>query len=401
MKILLVADGRSVITRGWLECIAAGADVHIDLVSTFPCEKPAQVDRMLILPVAFSSLAGGQVKLEDKEPPAFSWKKRLSGLRAVLLKLRYHWGPYTLFFFRKRYVDFVNRCQPDVVHALRIPYEGMLASCTPASIPVILSTWGNDLTLHAHGSHRMTCEIQKALRRANGLMADADRDLKLAHDFGFRAALPCLMVPGNGGLDLAVFSKLRDELIQREQRAAFQIINPRGFRPGSVHQDVFFHAIPLVLKAFPDVQFVCTAMQGQPIAERFVQELGIADHVTLLPYLPQQELWSLYLRSDVYVSLSSHDGTPNTFLEAIACGCFPVVGDIASLRQWVSNRDNGLLVDPLDAEQAAQAIVAALEDGAMRRAAQTRNWKMVQKKADRNEICTRVMDFYSRLMIDL
>jgi hypothetical protein len=37
----------------------------------------------------------------------------------------------------------------------------------------------------------------------------------------------------------------------------------------------------------------------------------------------------------------------------------------------------------------------------MRQAAQTRNWMMVQKKADRNEICTRVMDFYSRLMIDL
>lgn len=398
MKILLVADGRSAITRGWLECIAAGDDVRIDLVSTFPCEKPEQVERMLILPVAFSSLAGGQVKLAEKEQPAHSWKKKLAGLRTMLLKLRYHWGPYTLPFHRRRYLDFVRECQPDIVHALRIPYEGMLASCTPSSIPVILSTWGNDLTLHARGSRRMTHETQKVLQRANGLMADADRDLELAQVFGFRASLPCLMAPGNGGLDLKVFEKLKAGRVPNSQRTALQIVNPRGFRPGSVHQDVFFHAIPLVLKAFPDVQFVCTAMQGQPQAERFVHELGIADHVTLLPYLPQQDLWSLYLQSQIYVSLSSHDGTPNTFLEAIACGCFPIVGDIASLRHWIRNGKNGLLVDPQDAEQAAQAIITALKDDPMRRAAQGTNWELVQKEADREKICARVMDFYRQLM---
>ena len=398
MKILLVADGRSAITRGWLECIAAGDDVHIDLVSTFPCEKPQQVERMLILPVAFSSLAGGQVKLADKEQTAHSWKKKLSGLRTMLLKLRYHWGPYTLPFYRRRFLDFVSKCQPDIVHALRIPYEGMLASCTPSSIPVILSTWGNDLTLHARGSRRMKHETQKALQRANGLMADADRDLELAQVFGFRAALPCLMVPGNGGLDLNVFKRLNAEGAPDTQHTALQIVNPRGFRPGSVHQDVFFHAIPLVLKAFPDVQFVCTAMQGQPQAERFVHELGIADHVTLLPYLPQQDLWSLYLKSQIYVSLSSHDGTPNTFLEAIACGCFPVVGDIASLRHWIRNGKNGLLVDPQDVEQAAQAIITALKDNSLRRAAQSTNWEMIQTEADRDKVCMRVMGFYSQLL---
>ena len=37
----------------------------------------------------------------------------------------------------------------------------------------------------------------------------------------------------------------------------------------------------------------------------------------------------------VAVSPSTHDGTPNTLLEAMSCGSFPVAGDIESLREWI------------------------------------------------------------------
>ncbi|HAF60960.1 MAG TPA: hypothetical protein DCK95_01380 [Anaerolineaceae bacterium] len=397
MNILLVADGRSTITHSWLECIAA-ADEHIDLISTFPCEKPAQVERMLILPVAFSALAGGQVTLGDQKKQSKRFKKKLSGLRSLLLNLRYRWGPGTLPFFRQRYVDFVEQCQPDVVHALRIPFEGMLASYTPAQFPLVVSTWGNDLTLHACGSRRMARWTTKALQRADGLMADATRDLELARDFGYRDGLPRLMVPGNGGVNLDVFRAMSDPKDRSSKPTTYQVINPRGFRPGSVHQDVFFQSIPLIRKEIPDIRFICTAMQGQPQAERFVRDLGIADNVLLLPYLSQSELWSLYKDCDIYISLSSHDGTPNTFLEAIACGCFPVVGDIASLRQWIRDEHNGLLVNPLDVEQVASAIVRALRDAPMRQTAKITNWNILLEKADRNKVHTSVMVFYRQLI---
>ena len=77
-----------------------------------------------------------------------------------------------------------------------------------------------------------------------------------------------------------------------------------------------------------------------------MQQYQLEEHVLLLPYLDQQQLWQLFSRAQVYVSLSSHDGTPNTFLEALACGCFPVVGDIESLREWLEPERTGLLVDP-------------------------------------------------------
>ena len=30
-----------------------------------------------------------------------------------------------------------------------------------------------------------------------------------------------------------------------------------------------------------------------------------------------------------------HDGTPNTLLEGMACGCLPVAGDLDSIREWL------------------------------------------------------------------
>jgi glycosyltransferase involved in cell wall biosynthesis len=110
--------------------------------------------------------------------------------------------------------------------------------------------------------------------------------------------------------------------------------------------------------------------------------LKLGEHVLLLPYLPQDQLWRLYSRAQIYVSLSSHDGTPNTFLEALACGCFPVVGDIASLREWLKNGVNGLLVDPRDPQQAADAMIRAVADEGLRKGALKMNYEMIRSRAE-------------------
>jgi len=76
--------------------------------------------------------------------------------------------------------------------------------------------------------------------------------------------------------------------------------------------------------------------------------LHIFDNVTLMPMLSQSELWREFARSMVSVSVSVHDGTPNSLLEAMAVGCLPVCGDIESIREWITDGENGLLVDPAD-----------------------------------------------------
>jgi glycosyltransferase involved in cell wall biosynthesis len=103
---------------------------------------------------------------------------------------------------------------------------------------------------------------------------------------------------------------------------------------------------------------------------------------------------TVYRMSKVMVSPSEHDGTPNTFLEAIACGCFPVVGDLESLREWIADGENGLLIDPDDAEGLAQATSRALTSADLREKANKVNQGLVDERADRELVAISAERFY-------
>ena len=399
MRILLIADGRSPITKNWVRMLSDKQN-QLFLISTYPAEPVPGVEHQFTLPVGFSSFAGSQVKRAGQTHP--SLKNRIVALlRPILMRVRALLTPLFLAANQKRLLKIVDQIDPDLVHALRIPFEGMLAAALPKKTPLIVSIWGNDLSLHAQTSFLMAARTRETLQRADGLMADAASDIQLASQWGLRAKTPSIVVPGSGGLDLNALRFGPDQSIIKKYKLPTNcplVINPRGFRPGSLHQDVFFKSIPLVLEAVPNAHFICTGMYGQPKAEKWVRDYRIKENVSLLPFLPQEELWALYALADVYVSLSSHDGTPNSFLEAIASGCFPVVGNIPSLQEWVDQGKNGCLVDPCNAHAAATALVSALQDQDLRDRAEKINQGIVSDRADVRQVKNIVQDFYQQFI---
>ena len=398
MKILLVADGRSPITRRWVQTLHA-LDMDVALVSTFPCPPVSDVDDLTVLPVAFGALSGSQAG--GAKTSGRRVRRLVGGLRNVLLGGRYLLGPFSVGLYARRYQSVLKRVKPDLVHALRIPYEGMLARHTLSGIPLIVSIWGNDLTLHARGSNAMAGATRQVLQRADGLMADTCRDLRLAFMWGFDPDKPTLNVPGAGGVDLVELNRRyigEDPFMEDLPQDVPWVINPRGFRPGSVRNDVFFAAARKVVAVKPEVCFLCPAMAGQSEAQAWVKQHGLEQHVRLLPYLPQQRLWELFQRSTVSVSVSEHDGTPNSLLEAMGCGCLPVCGDIESIREWIVPGVNGLLVPPADADLLAQAILAALDNPLLRDNAAAYNQRMLAERAEVGVIRQRVRGFYEAII---
>ncbi|PKN90418.1 MAG: hypothetical protein CVU45_02700, partial [Chloroflexi bacterium HGW-Chloroflexi-7] len=210
----------------------------------------------------------------------------------------------------------------------------------------------------------------------------------------FDSQKPCLVVPGNGGTDVDELKTLTKNI---EHVDPPQVINPRGLR-SYVRTDTFFKAIPLVLAKQPDVQFVCASMEGQAEAHNWVNQLGIAKNVRFLPYVSQPELWREYAKSQVMVSNSTHDGSPNSLLEAMAIGCFPVCGDIQSIREWITDGVNGLLVDPANPSALADAILHALDDAELRISAAKHNALIIREKAGIEAARVKVKEFYERLV---
>lgn len=380
MRLLFVADGRSPIALNWIRYFVDRGD-SVFLASTFDCTPDLGLQGMEITPVAFS-------RSRSKGPPV---QRSTSRSRQWRTSVRHWLGPLTVARDARRLRDYASRVRPDLVHAMRIPFEAMLAADAYGPAPLIISVWGNDFTLHATSTPLMRHYTGWTMRVADALHADCRRDVRLARQWGLEASKPTLVVPGAGGIRPDVFFPAK------VPAADPTVVNARGAR-SYVRTDVFFKAIPLVLAHIPGARFRCVAMAGDPDATALVERLRIKHAVEMMPALSQNALAEVLRSSQVMVSPALHDGTPNTLLEGMACGCFPIAGDLESIREWIRPGENGLVVDATNPEQLAQAILQALEDKDLRRDAAGRNQQLIHQRAEYSRCMGRVAEFYDEAL---
>ncbi len=397
MHILLVADGRSPITLGWLESLLT-LGYQVTLVSSYPCQPPVGINALHVLPIAFSWISAAPKSGQGKRSAA---RGLVKSFRKTFLAVRYLLAPLSIRYYSPRFRKLVDQIKPDLVHALRIPYEGMLASYTADGVPLAVSTWGNDLTLHAAHSRAMAAFTRKTLERADGLHTDTKRDMRLGLEWGFPANRPGLVAPGNSGIDLDQVQQVRAPLPPEIEalipKGHTLIINPRGLR-AYTRTETFFRSIPLILEKEPNTAILCPSMAGEPEAERWKAAIQADERVVLLPSLSQGQLWELFTRCPVSVSITNHDGTPNTLLEAMACGSFPIAGDIESLREWIIPGENGFLVNPDSPEALAEAVISSLKDSKLRALANHYNLEMVRERAEVSQIRPGIAAFYRKVV---
>ncbi len=399
MRLAFIADGRSPIAQGWISLLTErGHEVH--LLSTFRCAHLPGLASLHFIPVAFSGMGKQGEKGEFHAPGGTQGIGLRSGIR--------HWlGPITLPRAARHVRNIMDTLEVDLIHSLRIPFEGMVGASAQLQIPLVISVWGNDFTLHARSSPGMKYHTRQALRRADALHADCKRDIRLAADWGFQPDRPTVVLPGGGGLVRDLFKPALPEMetLRPEVRKQLEdlpvdspvVVNPRGFR-AYVRNDTFFRSIPGVVERVPGAMFLCPAMAGNEEANHWLDQLKIEQSVRLLPKLSQGEMAMVYRMSTVIVSPSEHDGTPNTFLEAIGCGCFPVVGDLESLREWVTDGENGFLVDPDDAEALGEATSRALMSAELREKASKINQGLINERADRDQVAISAERFYEKIL---
>jgi len=407
MRICFVADARSPIAKNWITYfVQRGHDVHI--ISSYPCSG-TNYPNASIREVT-SGLSRRAVSQSDESGKTRGTRGLLSRLTAEARTGRWSKVTFALQHWversgvRKRgdaIRDLLQQIKPDVIHAMRLPFEGITAALADPQAPLLISIWGNDFTLFADGFPLTAGLSRRALQRADALHCDCNRDLKLAAEFGFNSQKPSIILPGSGGIQMDVFGAQRAD---SEARGRFNIpddaplvCNPRGFRR-YVRNDTFFRSAALATKRRPDIVFAAVGMQSHPVAERWITALGIQKNVRLLPILSRTEMALLLRTSDVVVSASEHDGTPNTLLESMAAGAFPIAGNIESVREWIIDGVNGSLRDPSDAQGFSEAILSVVADGELRLSAAVKNRQLIEDRAEYGSTMAKAERFYERLI---
>src|ERR1017187_5487228 len=133
----------------------------------------------------------------------------------------------------------------------------------------------------------------------------------------------------------------------------------RGIHP-------LLQAIPQVLARAPDVEFDIVGPDPGHLAATVVPT--DQRRVRFRGRMPLTALPAIYQGSALCVVPSWYDNSPNTAIEAMACG-IPVVGTSAGgTPEYVLDGGRGLIVPPRDADALADAIVRLATDAPLRHA---------------------------------
>jgi glycosyltransferase involved in cell wall biosynthesis len=168
---------------------------------------------------------------------------------------------------------------------------------------------------------------------------------------------------------------------------------------GIYNVSLLIRAIPMVLKEEPKARFLIAGDGPErKNLEKETKDLNLGSTIQFLGRISHDAMPGLLTQADIYVSTSLYDGTSISLLEAMASGAFPVVTDIPSNREWVTDGENGFLI-PTDEEKfLAERIVEAIRDQELLERGRLKNFYIVKKKALWPITIEKVKEIYTGLL---
>ncbi len=97
------------------------------------------------------------------------------------------------------------------------------------------------------------------------------------------------------------------------------------------------------------------------IQKRISSSPALSKAIILLGKVEHSELEEWFNAADFYISASHHEGSGYALLEAMACGCIPIVSSIPSFKKITSDGAFGFLFEAGNSESLLQSLLKAKE----------------------------------------
>ncbi|XCF07748.1 glycosyltransferase family 4 protein [Tamlana crocina] len=240
----------------------------------------------------------------------------------------------------KAFEEYIQEVKPDMVHSF-----ALYVTCTPIlevmerhnSTPWIYSSWGSDLYYFQNIPEYLK-DIKRVLPRLNYLFADCNRDVEIAQKHGFKGKL-LAVVPGGGGFHL---NDLKGYIWSVEDR---NLILIKGFQGRSGRAVQVLKAIEKLPDKLKSSEIIVFGASEEVIQYAEKSTLKSWNNLKCFDKIPHGEVLKLMGKALIYVGNSNSDGMPNTLLEAICLGAFPIQSNPGGATEDVIvHGENGLLI---------------------------------------------------------
>jgi len=155
-------------------------------------------------------------------------------------------------------------------------------------------------------------------------------------------------------------------------------------------------ALPSILDTHPDAEIHLVG--SGPLEEevqKTIQSSGLSDSVTIYDYV--DDISEMYNRASVFCRPSYSEGLPLTMLEAMASGVPPVVTAIAGVPEVVTDHETGVLLEPGNPDEVAQAVIELFDDAELRARLATNAREYITENLTWEQRTEKVIDVYSQV----
>jgi phosphatidyl-myo-inositol dimannoside synthase len=128
--------------------------------------------------------------------------------------------------------------------------------------------------------------------------------------------------------------------------------------------DKVIQLLPKLIENYPTLHYILAGKADEIEKAKIlnlIKDLKLEQHVTLTGYLEDEEINNHFLLADAFVMPSVGEGFGISFIEAAACGCLSVAGNVDGSKDALMDGKLGTLIDPSDQLALEKAINETLE----------------------------------------
>jgi glycosyltransferase involved in cell wall biosynthesis len=123
-----------------------------------------------------------------------------------------------------------------------------------------------------------------------------------------------------------------------------------------------------------------------------VHKLKIENSVNFFGWVGREQNTTLYQKASIFISIPESDATSISLLEAMACGCIPVVSNLPANREWIIDNKNGCIMQPDEKDILLRAIRLNIQK------VQEINSEIIQREGTKEANKIKFIDFYDKVI---
>ncbi|MDC0100154.1 glycosyltransferase family 4 protein [Crocinitomicaceae bacterium] len=275
----------------------------------------------------------------------------------------------------------INEFEPDVIHVHQANVFGYITSlANKGRVPQITTIWGSDVLLLPQKSVFHKYLVKKALKSSQHITADASfikgKVNTLIGEHNFTTA--------NFGIDLP---NIEVDISKKEK-----VIYSNRLHDTLYNIDQVIEAFKLFREKYPGWKLVLAGV-GPKTEElkALAQDLPKGSY-EFIGFVDSETNFHHYQNSSIFVSIPSSDGTSISLLEAMAFGTIPVLSDLPANKEWITNGENGTIVQTEVDKALMQAAELSIDK------VYDLNTKIIQEKATKEANRAKFIAIYTQLL---